>query len=369
MNRRSSYGEKTLPREYFVSKKIFAQEQTRIFSQSWLCVGRSETIAQPDSYFLVERFGESIIVTRDQQQQVHAFYNVCRHRGTQLCTIPQGQFSGKIQCPYHTWTYSLDGELIGAPNMKEVAGFDRNKYPLHAVSAAEWEGFLWINLSDEPEPFEEAFAPVLDRFQPWQLKELRVSRAITYEVHANWKLIFQNYNECYHCPTVHPLLAKLTPYKSSMNHLEDGPFLGGPMQIAVEGGSMTMDGRACATALCEEEKDLVHYYTLFPSMFLSLHPDYVLVHRLEPVSPDRTKIVCEWLFHPEETIRPDFDPASAVEFWDLTNLQDWNVCELSQKGISSRAYTPGPYSNLESLLAAFDRQYLVKLSRTKRTAL
>jgi Rieske 2Fe-2S family protein len=158
------------------------------------------------------------------------------------------------------------------------------------------------------------------------------------------------------------LLARLTPYKSARNHFDEGPFLGGPMQIALEGGSMTMDGRACASALCEDEKDLVHYYTFFPSMFLSLHPDYVLVHRLEAVRPDLTRIHCEWLFHPDEISRPDFDPASAVEFWDLTNRQDWHVCELSQKGISSDAYVPGPYSNLESLLAAFDRQYLRALS-------
>ena len=359
--RRVAQGATTLPQEYFVSRDIFEQETNRIFSKSWLCVGRSISLSEPGSYFLVELCGESIILTRGADAKVRGFHNVCRHRGTQLCTEPAGRFSGKIQCPYHTWTYSLSGQLIGAPNMKEVHGFDLTDYPLRAVACAEWEGFLFINLSNDPEPFELAYAPILDRFDSWRISELRVAHSISYEVKANWKLIFQNYNECYHCPTVHPLLAQLTPYKSAMNHLDEGRFLGGPMQISREGGSMTMDGRACAAALCEDEKDLVHYYTFFPGMFLSLHPDYVLVHRLERVRPDLTNIHCEWLFHPDEMIRVDFDPGSAVEFWDLTNQQDWHVCELSQKGISSRAYVPGPYSNLESLLAAFDRQYLAAI--------
>jgi glycine betaine catabolism A len=362
MYKRFAQGATTLPQEYFVSNEIFERETSRIFAQSWLCIGRSIQLCDSGSFVVVDRCGESIIVTRGADGVARGFYNVCRHRGTQLCAEPAGRFDSRIQCPYHTWTYSLSGELIGAPNMKDVPGFDLTEYPLHPVATAEWEGFLFINLASDPEPFELAYAPILDRFEPWRLSELRAARTITYEVNANWKLIFQNYNECYHCPTVHPLLAKLTPYKSAMNHLEDGPFLGGPMQIAVEGGSMTMDGRACAAALSEEEQGLVHYYTFFPGMFLSLHPDYVLVHRLERVRPDLTKIHCEWLFHPDAMNRDGFDPGSAVEFWDLTNQQDWHVCELSQKGISSRAYVPGPYSNLESLLAAFDRTYLAAMS-------
>jgi phenylpropionate dioxygenase-like ring-hydroxylating dioxygenase large terminal subunit len=356
--KRFAYGQSTLPQEYFVSRQIFDLETERIFASNWLCIGRSSQLERSGSYFVPSLIEESVIVTRDNEANVQAFYNVCRHRGTQLCIDAAGELPGKIQCPYHMWTYSFSGELIGAPNMKDVPGFDRNLYPLHKVAIKEWEGFLFINLSKDSQPFEAVFAPLFDRFYRWRLKELQIAHSITYEVNANWKLIFQNYNECYHCPTVHPLLARLTPYKSAMNYFDDGPILGGPMQIAVEGGSMTMDGRACAAVIAEEEKDVVHYYTVFPSMFLSLHPDYVLVHRLQRIRPDFTRIVCEWLFHPDEMNRDGFDPAPAVEFWDLTNKQDWNVCELSQKGVKSRAYVPGPYSNLESLLAAFDREYL-----------
>jgi Rieske 2Fe-2S family protein len=146
-----------------------------------------------------------------------------------------------------------------------------------------------------------------------------------------------------------------------MNDLEEGPFLGGPMRMALEGGSMTMSGQRCAAPLgdvCGEDLNRVYYYVLFPNFLLSLHPDYVLIHRLERLAVDKTRIICEWLFHPGAMAQPGFDPAGAIEFWNMTNLQDWHVCELSQKGVSSRAYAPGPYAELESMIAAFDRQYL-----------
>ena len=130
------------------------------------------------------------------------------------------------------------------------------------------------------------------------------------------------------------------------------------MRMAESGGSMTMNGRRCAPPLGGvegENLDLVYYYTLFPNLFLSLHPDYVLVHRALPERVDRTRIICEWLFHPEAMEEPGFDASPAVEFWDMTNRQDWQLCEMSQAGISSRAYEPGPYADLESQLAAFDR--------------
>ncbi len=360
MVQRSSRGAVTLPQEYFTSVDLFQEETERIFMQDWLCAGRSSQIPNPGSYILVQVLKESIIVTRDNAGHARAHYNVCRHRGTQLCEETQGQFQGKIQCPYHKWTYSLEGDLIGAPNM--TGGLDHASFALRPVAVTEWQGFLFLNLSKKPQPFENVFAPLMGLFQPWRLPELQIAHTITYEIEANWKLIFQNYSECYHCPTVHPMLAKLTPYRSATNNFEDGPFLGGPMRISVQGGSMTVDGQACASPLCDEGQDLVYYYTLFPSMFLSLHPDYVLVHRLERISPNQTRIICEWLFHPEEMSRTGFSPSSAVEFWDITNKQDWHVCELSQKGISSRGYVPGPYSNLESLLAAFDREYLQRMN-------
>ncbi|MGZ5005947.1 MAG: aromatic ring-hydroxylating dioxygenase subunit alpha, partial [Chthoniobacterales bacterium] len=298
-------------------------------------------------------------VLRDQKQVVHAFYNVCRHRGTRLCENPTGHFSA-IQCPYHAWTYALDGRLIGAPHMDDVPGFDKSDYSLGAVSLALWEGFIFVNLAATPTPLEEVFAPLAGKFAHWNLPQLRSARRIAYDVRANWKLIFENYSECYHCPGVHPMLSKVSPYDSAENDLCEGPFLGGLMSIT-KGASLTMSGKACARPVGDmkgEDHARVFYYSIFPNMLLSLHPDYVMLHRLWPQSPGQTLIDCDWLFHPDAFARDDFHPEDAVEFWDVTNKQDWHVCELSQQGIASRAYRPGPYSPRESIPAAWDREYL-----------
>ena len=357
---------KTLPGRYFTSMEIYRQEIEKIFYNSWLCLGRSARIQEPGAYFLDQIGEESVIVLRTPKGQVKAFYNVCRHRGTRMCTEPSGKFSNSIQCPYHAWTYNLEGALIGAPLMEDVAGFDKGYYPLHPVALVEWEGFLFANLAEEPQPFEQAFQPVLDKFGAWKLPELRSMRQIDYEVQANWKLIVQNYSECYHCPLIHPDLARKSPYRSGRNDLFEGRFLGGYMLLNHEYESLTMSGRACAVPLGNvdgEDLGRIYYYHLFPNVLLSLHPDYVMVHTLWPQAPDRTRIRCQWLFDPAQANQPDFNPDDAVDFWDMTNRQDWHVCELSQLGVSSRSYQPSPYSAQESLLAAFDRQVLTFLGQ------
>lgn len=363
MKTRSASGTLTLPRTYYTSALIYSQEQERIFGERWLCIGRNDALTTPGAYTLHDVLDESIIVLRDHAGVLRAFYNVCRHRGTQICTAAAGQLRHTLQCPYHAWTYALDGTLVGAPQMDGVPAFDKTEYGLHPVAVAEWEGFVFVNLAADPQPFAAAYAPLLDKFPQWHLPALQVVQRIVYDVQANWKLIFQNYNECYHCPTLHPVLNQLTPYTGAWNDLEEGPILGGPMVLSAE--SMTMTGRICATPfadLSDEERGLVFYYTIFPTLFLSLHPDYVLTHRCEPLAPNATRIICEWLFHPDEVAKPGFDPSGAVEFWNMTNKQDWHICELSQRGVQSRAYTPGPYSDLESVLAAFDREYLRALA-------
>ncbi len=360
--RRSAGGAETLPGEYYTAEGIFQRELERIFYRRWLYAGRSAQLAEPGSYALFELGPESLIVLRDGDGEVRAFYNVCRHRGTRLCTKPGGRFRRAITCPYHAWVYALDGRLTGAPNMGSVKGFRKADYPLHAVRVAHWEGGIFVNFAHRPEPFENAFAAGLSRFRAWRLNELRVAHEVTYDVAANWKLILQNYSECYHCPTLHPQLNRLTPYRDSSNDLEEGTILGGPMRLAEPFESMTESGRACAPPLVSgAARRCVYYYVVFPNLLLSLHPDYVLVHRLLPQAVDRTTVVCTWLFHPEALARPDFDPGDAIAFWNTTNLQDWEVCELSQQGVASRAYTPGPYADLESMIAALDRTYLAAL--------
>jgi glycine betaine catabolism A len=354
-------GAKTLPGRFYSSSEIFRQEIERIFLERWICAGREEQIPNGGDYFVRNVGTESVIVVRDRKGVVRAFHNVCRHRGTRLCEETKGHFTSNIRCPYHAWTYGLDGRLLGASWMDGLDDFDTADYPLHPVALAVWEGFIFVSLSTEPAPFDESHTSILTRFSRYDLAGLRGQRRIDYDVKANWKLMLENYSECYHCPLVHPALVKLSPADSGANDLTSGPFLGGYMTVANGHESMTLSGRACAVSVAElPEEDLlrVYYYALFPNVLLSLHPDYVMVHTLWPQSPDRTLIECEWLFHPEAARHPGFDPDDGVAFWDKTNREDWRICEQSQLGAQSRAYTPGPYSPRESLSAAIDREYL-----------
>ncbi len=402
-------GAKTLLQRYFVSPEIFAQEQEKIFSKQWVLVGHQSGIAQPGDYFIAEVSGESLIVVRDKRGEIRAFYNLCRHRGSRLIESTNGQLSAAIQCPYHVWTYALDGRLLGAPHMDDVPSFNKANYSLHPVNVEIWEGFIFVNLAASgsltsipsqrerrtrvPDAsdisLEKWFAPLAGKFSRWNLAALRSAKRIEYDVRANWKLIFENYSECYHCLGVHPELSKISPHDSAKNDLTEGPFLGGFMRIA-KGRSLTMSGNACAVGIADasrvhdrapahnrnpsqkieddydhehehDEKSRVFYYSIFPNMLLSLHPDYVMVHQLQPQSPERTLILCDWLFHPDAFKHSDFDPDDAIQFWDMVNRQDWHVCELSQQGISSRAYQPGPYSSRESIPAAWDEYYLRRM--------
>jgi Rieske 2Fe-2S family protein len=353
-------GAKTLPQRYFASPAVFAEEQEKVFSKQWVLVRHQSQIAKSGDYFTAEVAGESLIIVRDKRGEIHGFYNVCRHRGSRLIENRNGQLSAAIQCPYHAWTYGLDGRLLGAPHMDDVPSFNKVDYSLRPVNVAVWEGFIYVNLADSRPPPEKWFAPLAGKFARWNLPSLRSARRIEYDVRANWKLIFQNYSECYHCLGVHPELSKISPHDSAENDLTEGPFLGGFMRIA-SNKSLTMSGQTCALQVGDfgnEDFRFVFYYSIFPNMLLSLHPDYVMVHQLEPQSPERTLILCDWFFHPDAFNGEDFRPHDAIEFWDMVNRQDWHVCELSQQGIASRGYEPGPYSARESIPAAWDREYL-----------
>ena len=364
---RASVGEgaKTLDSRWYTSPDVFAQEQERIFARQWIGVGRLEQVAQPGEFFIATIAGESLIVTSDTSGNVHAFYNVCRHRGTKICELQSGTFKGSIQCPYHAWTYGLDGSLQVARNMDDVPGFSREEYPLHEAAVATWEGFIFVNLARNSEPFERAFSPLIERFARWHLEDMRLVHSTRYDLACNWKLIPQNYSECYHCPTVHPQLERLSPSDSGRNDLTEGAFLGGYSEMRDHGMSLTTTGKTLRPPcgdLCGEDLNRVYYYTIFPAMLLSLHADYVMVHYLHPISPGRTLVDCTWLFDLTTMQIPTFDPEDAVEFWDKTNRQDWHVNELTYAGLQSRSFTPGPYANAEGLLAAWDRHYLQQMS-------
>ena len=350
----------TLERRYFIDDDIFAAETENIFHHRWLHLVRESALENSGDFFTVNLAGEDLLVVRDGET-VRVHHNHCRHRGTQLCSEISGQSARVFTCPYHAWSYGLDGRLIGAPHMEETSGFDKTNYPLHAPAQVVWEGNVFVNFAESPEPFEQAYAPILTKFAAWHWGELQIAHTEVYEVAANWKLIVQNYSECYHCPIIHPELEKLSHYRATENDLTEGPFLGGPMQIAREGGGLSTGGERTAPPLpgvTGADLQNAYYYHLFPSLLVSFQPEFVLMHHLERVAVNHTRITCHWLYHPEAIATDGFNAQPAVELWDKINRQDWNVSELTQLGLASRAHTPGPYSALESMPAAFDREYL-----------
>jgi Rieske 2Fe-2S family protein len=359
----------TLPRHFYADPEFYRRELERFYFGRWICAGRADQIPNPGDYFTRTLADESVIVTRDSSGEIHALFNVCRHRGTRLCDQPEGHLVERIQCPYHNWTYDLSGRLLAAPHMPPE--FCREEYPLHRAGGDVWDGHIFVRLQPEnaglkswatsssagTSSLREQLGDLAERFAAYRMQDLRLGRRIVYDIHANWKLIVQNYNECLHCPNLHPALNRLHHYLAAENVAPTPTYCGGAMGFRPGVETMSTDGarrRECLPGLSEAQQQRVEYYTIYPNLLLTLHPDYMMTHTLWPRAHDRTEIVCEWHFHPGEIAKPDFSADDAVEFWDQTNREDWWISEQSQEGISSRVYQPGPYSTREELLWNFD---------------
>lgn len=353
----------------FASDDRFHREMKAWFRQRWVCVGRCDELGWPGSFVTRRVAGNELLITRGRDGMIYAFFNSCRHRGTLLTEVARGQFPNcRISCPYHAWTFECDGSLVGAPGMKDVAGFDESEWGLKPVECAIWGGFAFVRIdsSISKSNLTESLADFPAKFEAWPLTELKAGARVEYDIRANWKIILQNYSECLHCPSVHPALARLSPPTSGENDPANSCYVGGRMSLNDGVASMTPDGtsrRPPFKKLNETQSRHVYYYILLPNMLMSFHPDYVLTHRLEPVAANRTKMTCEWLFEPSTMALPDFDPRDAVDFWNLTNRQDWHMCELTQRGIESGGYQPGPYSHREHLLFELDRVLAGPLDR------
>jgi glycine betaine catabolism A len=360
----------SLPARYYIDPDYYRAELEWYFGAMWFYAGRADEVPGRGDYVLREVAGESLILVRGDRGELSAFFNVCRHRGTRLCEDASGSTGSTIRCPYHAWVYDLDGRLVGAPHMDRVEGFRLEDYPLARLAVDVWDGLVFVNFREHPEGSLKAqLGGVDDRFRPWGMGELRTARRIVYDVAANWKLIIHNYSECLHCPGVHPALQKFSHYLNSVNQPADEGYLGGRMVLREGVDTFSLDGRRrwdCLPGLDASECRYVYFYAVLPNLLLSPHPDYVMTHALWPRGVGRTEIVCELLFHPDAMAAADFDPEDVVAFWDVTNRQDWHVCEQMQIGLGSRAYRPGPYSHREDLLPAFDRLILEREQEAKR---
>jgi len=353
----------TPPGPIYWDPAIFQREMERLFFRNWLCIGREEQLAH-EGDFLVRTIGpESLLFVRSSAGRVQGFYNVCRHRGTQLVTEGAGSGLKSIVCPYHSWTYSLDGKLVGATYVRDLVDFRREDHGLYHVRTEPWGGFIWANLDDSAPSLHQELGRFFDRYRHVPIDRLRLGGSKVYEVEANWKLLVENFSECYHCAPVHPNLNRITPYSTGDNDayfMADGghgKFSGGYMTFAGDYTSMTRSGytkRPTLPGLTEVDRQRISYHVLFPNTFFSLHPDYLMIHRSWPISPSHSRVENEFYFDPEVMARPDFDPSDAVDIWDEINQQDWRVCELAQKGTHSRVWRGGRYSDQESLVCDFD---------------
>jgi Rieske 2Fe-2S family protein len=355
---------RTLPAACYRSEEVFRLEQAELFGRMWLCIGRESDLPKPGDFFTHELGDERILVVRAGDGIVRGFFNVCRHRGSRIVDAPRGEGLERLRCPYHAWTYALDGRLHQAPKMG--ASFAKDAHSLVPVRLGCFAGFIFANLDEGAPPLERYLADLPD-LSRYRMGELRCGRRVEYEVGANWKFLCENYSECYHCPGVHPQLFRISDYlEPAVRVLESGAcFNGGAMALRDGFTTMSMSGRSQLPqipGLSADDHRRVFYYLVYPNFLLSPHPDYVLTHTIWPRSATGSRVVCEWLFTPEAVAAPGFDPADVVEFWDLTNRQDWGLCERAQAGAASRGYRPGPYQSSEDCVHSFDRWYADKLA-------
>ena len=347
--------EQTLPSSWYYAEDLYVLEKERIFCREWICAAREEQVPSPGDFLILDVVGESIILVRNRQGVLRAFYNVCRHRGSRLCgsqptpglAVQGGVIAGRsILCPYHQWAYDLDGRLVATPHM---SGFDKSGISLYPVGVESWGGFVFLHLTPGAAgPFATQLGEIPQRISRYPLAELRIGHSITYNVAANWKAICENYNECYHCGGVHPELCSVVPAfreagGAGLDWMRGIPHRAGADTFTHSGTS----SRRSFPGLNQDEQERHKGEVLYPNLFVSLARDHAAVFILQPRGPERTDIVCHFLFAPEEMARADFDPRDAVEFWDITNRQDWAICESVQRGMHSRVHQHGYYAPME----------------------
>jgi phenylpropionate dioxygenase-like ring-hydroxylating dioxygenase large terminal subunit len=353
---------KTLPGRDYHALDVFDVERERVFARNWFYAGRADALAEPGDFVTVDVAGESVIVLRGKDERLRGFYNVCRHRGSRLCDEASGQMKGAVKCPYHAWSYSFEGSLIGTPNVAKDE-LDRASLGLWPVCVDVWQGFLFVHLDPDPQPIEAWLGTQHDSplgFARFNLDELRTGHTTVTEVKANWKILIENYNECLHCPTVHPELVQVVP-AFRKGSVYDAHRSDGGVALADGGTSFTATGKSSIPlmpGLDEHDSTSLHGCTVFPNMFIDVTGTGAISTTLLPREPGHTTVITEYLFRPEAIADPGFDPSDIVEFVELVAHQDYVVCERVQRGVRSRAFTHGVLAEKDALLDGFNARYL-----------
>jgi Rieske 2Fe-2S family protein len=345
-----------LPRAAYVDPAVFAWELRHFFGGGWLCVGRSEQLTRPGDQ-RGEPLGEAgVLLVRGEDMVLRGFANTCRHRGHELLACGETTSQGVIICPYHAWTYSLSGSLRVAAGFKDRPGFEPATWGLAQLPVEEWHGLVFVDGTGRAGPLATALQTLTGLVRPYEPERLVTAGGHVYTVAANWKILTENYHECYHCPVIHPELCRVSPPHSGENYSAPGIWVGGWLDLREGMQTMSIDGRSRGAPLRGLDAAglrTVIYVSIFPNILLSLHPDYVMTHRLTPLAADRTRVDCTWAFAPESYEMPGFDPGYGVEFWDIINHQDWRACESVQRGLGSEHARPGPLGEQEDAVYQF----------------
>jgi glycine betaine catabolism A len=346
-------GSKMLPSEAYTSPEVLAWEQRHVFAGSWCCLGRADELCAGATGQRAVVVGDVSVLLTWTDDGVRAFANTCRHRGHELLPVGESSSRRSVVCPYHAWSYAADGRLQAAPGFREVEGFEPDEYGLVELPVETWHGWVFCHaanpLGGEDVPdFDEHLGVLEERLGPYAAERLVRRARHTYEIAANWKVVCENYHECYHCPLIHPELCLVTPPNSGDNYWQPGQWLGGRMDLRDGMATMSLTGESNGIPIPGADPRIVEYIQLWPNLLVSAHPDYVMTHRLVPLAPDRTWVECSWYFV-DDTV----DPAYAAEFWDLTNRQDWAACESVQRGLGSPHFRPGPFAPNEDAVQQF----------------
>jgi len=348
-----------LPAAAYVDAEVLEWERRHLFAAAWVCCGRAADVAAAGARRAVTVGDDAVLLVRGDDAVLRGFFNVCRHRAHELAPCGSASRQGSIHCPYHGWRYGLDGTLLSTPRYAAPPDFDRADHGLVPVAVEEWHGWLMVNVTGDAGPVGEFLDGIEPHLASHEPERLVVGATHGYELAANWKLIVENYHECLHCPHIHPELCTVSPPTSGENYADQhGFWVGGWQDLMPHAATMSLTGASPVSVLPGLEgaaRRRIDYVGLIPNLLVSLHPDYVMTHRIEPIAPARTFVECQWLFAADDVAADGFEPSFAVDFWDLTNRQDWAACEAVQRGVSSRGYRQGPFSTDEDAVAQWVR--------------
>ncbi len=393
----------SLPGEFYRDAEIYRLDIERVWRTGWLFAGHTCEIAKPGDYFTLEIDTDSVIVIRSDDGTVHALHNVCRHRGSMICTEPRGHLN-RLVCPYHQWAYGLDGTLLACRGMQP--DLDKSQFGLHRVHALEVEGLIFISLGKEPIPFEPAYQTLAPLLKPQGFNRAKVAKAVDYLVKANWKLVWENNRECYHCNLSHPqyIKANFDHYNTddatprvrqeitevvaraekkwaaaglAPSHKQTGMavfpdakrniwFSANRTPLVNGWVSESMDGKQVAPLMGDYVQPDVGTLRVraLPNFWNHSSCDHAVSTRLLPAGPQQTSIRVYWLVDEKAIEGLDYDLSKLMPFWQMTSEQDWQICERQQRGVNSSAYAPGPYSTFKEYnVERFVRWYLNTLQR------